>query len=169
MKKNLIVMSLAMAMGLSVQSSMAAETGAGCGLGKMVLEGKSGKGNNIAASIINAVIIPNTFFMSTAATMGEEMLGCDPTTTVMKERQKKEFVAANMDNLSRDMAQGSGAHLEALASIMGIAEEDKGSFYSMTQQEFASLDFAADSSAETVVSSLNMAMLAYPELAKYSR
>lgn len=167
MKKNLIVMSMALALGLSAQNGMADETGAGCGIGKMVMEGKSGKGANIAAAIINVVLIPNTFFMSTAASMGEEMLGCDPTKTVLKEQQKEEYLAANMDNLSRDMAQGGGSHLEVLANIMGIAEEDRPSFYSMTQQELAGLDLSG--SASSVVSGLNVAMLDYPELAKYAR
>lgn len=169
MKKTLIVTALGMAMGLTAQTGLAEETGAGCGLGKMIMEGKSGKGANITAAIINVVLIPNTLFMSTAATMGEEILGCDPTKTVMKEEQKKAFVAANMDNLSRDMAQGSGAHLEVLATIMGIAEEDRTSFFSMAQEEFASLDFSADDSAAAVVAGLNTAMLEYPELAKYTR
>lgn len=167
MKKKALILAMAVAAGLSAQSAMAAGSGAGCGLGKMIMEGKSGKGANIAASILNVVIIPNTLFMSTAATMGEEVLGCDPTKTVMKEEQQKSFIAANMDDLSRDIAQGQGMHLDALASLMGVEEQDKSLFVSMTREEFGSLFPVEQASAEQVLSSLQVAMLSRPELGKY--
>lgn len=166
MKKNAIMFCLAAAMGLGAHAAAAEEMAAGCGIGKMVMEGKSGKGANIAASIINVILIPNTFFMSTAATMGEEMLGCDPSKTVMKEEHKKSFVAVNMDSLSRDMAQGSGDHLEALAALMGIQDDDKPAFFSMAQEEYTALA-PTDVSADSLLAGLSSAMSTRPELAKY--
>lgn len=169
MKKSLIMMSLTAAIGFGAQPALAGDAGAGCGLGKVVMEGKSGKGANIAAGILNVFPIANTFFMTTAATTGDEILGCDTSTTVMNEANKKAFVANNMDNLSRDMAQGSGVHLEALADVMGVAEEDKDAFYSMTQDEYVAFSASDSASADDVLANLNTAMLAYPELAKYTR
>ncbi|MGI9303726.1 MAG: DUF3015 family protein [Gammaproteobacteria bacterium] len=167
MKNKLILVSLTIIIGLAAQNGLAEETGAGCGIGKAVMEGKSGKGANIGASILNDILVARTFFMSTAASMDDELLGCDPSQTVMKEQRKDEYLSANMDNLSRDMAQGAGAHLEALATIMEIDEQDKAAFYEMAQQEFAALEFTG--SAASVVSGLHTAMLSYPELSKYSR
>ncbi len=169
MKKSLILMSLTAAIGFGAPLVLAGETGAGCGIGKVVLDGKSGKGPNIAASILNTVVVPNTFFMSTAAATGDEILGCDTSKTVMNEANKKAFVAKNMDNLSRDMAQGNGVHLEVLADLMGIAEQDKHAFYSMAQDEYVTLSASDSTSAGDVLTNLNTAMLAYPELAKYTR
>ena len=166
MKRFLILGSLAFAVCVAAQTAAAQETGAGCGLGKMLFDGKSGRSVNIAAAILNVFPIPNTFFMSTAATIDDELMGCDPRKTVQNEERQKVFVATNMDNLSRDMAQGSGPHLEVLASMMGIADVDKPSFFEMTQDEFANLDFSAD---DRMVAGLNSAMLERPELAKYIR
>jgi len=168
MKKTSVVL-LAAAMGVSAPLAFAGEQGAGCGIGKVVLEGKSTKGSNIVASILNDVLIPRTFFMSTAATMGEPLLGCDPTKTVLKDAEKERFVASNMDNLSQEMAQGQGAHLEALASVMGIADEDRSAFFSMTQEEYASLLPRSDAGAGEMLASLNGAMLRHPQLAKYTQ
>ena len=166
MKRFLIAGSLAFAVCVGAQTAIAQETGAGCGIGKMIFDGKSGRSVNIAAAIINTILIPNTFFMSTATTVDDEILDCDPRKVVDNDAQQKVFVATNMDNLSRDMAQGSGPHLEVLASMMGIADVDKPSFYQMTQEEFAALDFSAD---ENMVAGLTTAMLERPALAKYIR
>lgn len=167
MKKSAIMLCLAASIGLGGQAAIAEETAAGCGVGKMLMEGKSGKGANIAAAIVNQILF-QTFFMSTAATMGEEMLGCDPTQTVMKDEHKKAFVAVNMDSLSRDMAKGSGDYLTALADLMGIEDQDKPAFYSMAQQEYTALaPTGADASG--LLAGLNTAMATRPDLAKYIR
>lgn len=167
MNKKALVLAMLAAFGVTSQAVMAEEKGAGCGIGKVILDGKSSKGANIAAAILNDILIPRTFFMSTAATMGEEILGCDPTKTVMKEEQQKRFVAANMDSLSRDMAQGQGMHLEALAAVMGIEASDRTSFMAMTKDEYATLFPSAQASADDVVASLQVAMLSRPDLEKY--
>jgi len=166
MKKTLVALSTAFALCLVTQPCLA-DNGAGCGLGKVLLDGKSGKGANLAAAIINVILIPNTTFMTTAASIGEELLGCDPSQQVLKEEQKNVFVAANMDNLSRDMAQGSGAHLEALATVIGIADADRPAFYQMSQDAYAGMDHATGDSPEAVAAALNVAMLERPELVKY--
>lgn len=168
MKKTSVVL-LAAAMGLSAPLAFAGEQAAGCGIGKVVLEGKSSKGANIVAAILNDILIPRTLFMSTAATMGEPILGCDPTQTVLKDVEKERFVASNMDNLSQEMAQGQGAHLEALAAVMGISDADRAAFFAMTQEEYASLMPRQDAAAGDMLASLNGAMLRHPELAKYTR
>jgi len=158
MAKKILITILGLALCGMAGVAGAAETGAGCGIGKMLFDGKSGKSNNIVASILNTILIPNTSFMTTAASMNEEILGCDPSKTVLREEQKQIFVAANIDNLSRDMAQGSGPHLEALATIMGIDEADRPSFYELSQEEFASLAMADTHDPAAVIAALDSAM-----------
>lgn len=169
MKKATNIVLLAAAIGCSAPLAFAGEEGAGCGIGKVIMEGKSSKGSNIVASILNDVLIARTFFMSTAAIMDEPLLGCDPSQTVMQDVEKKRFVASNMDNLSQEMAQGQGAHLEALASVMGIAETDQPAFFSMTQKEYGNLLPSGEAAPGEVLASLNEAMLRHPQLAKYTR
>lgn len=162
MLKKLSVLLCASAMGLSMQAVQAGDDAAGCGIGKVVMEGKSGQGANIVAAILNDILIPRTFFMTTG------VLGCDTTQQVENDSQQKEvFVATNMDNLSQDMAKGQGAYLEALAAVMGIAEKDKAEFFAMTQKEYANLFPTATTGAGEVLTSINTAMLQHPELAKY--
>ena len=168
MKKKIGIALTAMTLGFSSPAILADETGAGCGIGKVLLEGKSDVSSNIVAAIINDILIPRTFFMTTANFAGEAILGCDPTQTVMRDEEKAVFVASNKDLLSQDIAQGQGAHLEALAIVMGIDDEaDRQAFFSMTQEEYATLFPETEQEASDILASLNDAMMQRPELAKY--
>lgn len=141
----------------------AQDTGSGCGLGAEILEGKSGKGSHIAAAILNGIAIPNTTFMTT----GGGLMGCDPTQTVKNEEVTEIFVASNMDQLSTDIAQGGGAHLNVLADLMGIADEDRATFQQVAQSHYDSL-FASETDARTVIASMEVAMLSESSLSKYA-
>ena len=144
-------------------SAYAQETGSGCGLGAEVLSGKSGKGSHIAAAILNGLVIPNTTFMTT----GGGLMGCDPTQTVKNEEATEIFVASNMDQLSTDVAQGGGDHLNVLADLMGIADEDRATFQQVAQQNYDQL-FATDGDAKGIIESIEVAMLSDSSLSKYA-
>ncbi len=144
-------------------SVYAQETGSGCGLGAEVLSGKSGKGAHIAAAILNNLVIPNTTFMTT----GGGLMGCDPTQTVKNEEATEIFVASNMDQLSTDIAQGGGEHLNVLADLMGIADEDRATFQQLAQQNYDQL-FATDGDAKGIIESMEVAMLSDSSLSKYA-
>ncbi|ASJ72582.1 DUF3015 family protein [Granulosicoccus antarcticus] len=137
-------------------------TGAGCGLGAKVMDGKSGKGANILASLLNGVV-PNTFFMTT----GGGTMGCDPTQTVQNEQATEIFVASNMDQLSTDVAQGGGEHLNVLANLMGIADEDRASFQQLAQQHYDQL-FVSEGDAKGIIQTMEVAMLNDSNLSKYA-
>lgn len=141
----------------------AEETGSGCGLGAEVLAGKSGKGANIAAAILNNLVIPNTTFMTT----GGGLMGCDPTQTVRNEEATEIFVASNMDQLSSEVAQGGGEYVDVLAGLMGIADEDREAFQQVAQQNYDSL-FANGGDARRVIDSMQTAMLSDSNLSKYA-
>ncbi len=143
-------------------SSAFAEGGAGCGLGKLILEGKSGVGANIGASIINGIYGNQLFAMSSGTS------GCDTTTMVNNEiEEKATFVALNMDNLSVDVAQGQGNYLTSLAHVMNINEQDRNAFYTLTQRNYEGL-FAETNSSEEVLAALNVAMASDNVLSKYA-
>ena len=148
-------------------ATLAADDAAGCGLGAEVLEGKSGKGSNIAASILNNLVIPNTFLMTT----GGGIMGCDPTQTVEAEQLRKTFVASNLDQISGEAARGEGIYLEALAALMGVPDADADRFAELAQREYEML-FGADQAvdapdAERLIDSLNLAMADDAALAGY--
>ncbi len=159
-KLSIIGASVFLAMSVTAQ---AAETGAGCGLGAEVMDGKSGKGSNVAAAILNNIAIPATFFMTT----GDGMMGCDPTQTVEKEQAKEIFVASNMDQLSSEVARGDGEYLNVLATLMGVEDQDMSSFRKLAQQNYDAL-FTTDTDAKGVIASMQLAMLSDSTLAKYA-
>ncbi|MFT6303117.1 MAG: hypothetical protein ACI9XK_004057 [Granulosicoccus sp.] len=149
---------------LSVMTpAQAEENGSGCGLGAVVMEGKDGKGANIAASILNILPIPNTFFMTT----GGGIMGCDPTQTVQNDEATEIFVARNMDRLATEAAQGGGDYLNVLADLIGIADEDRDAFRKVTQDNFDQL-FLNNGDAKRVISTIETAMLNDSNLAKYA-
>jgi len=159
MKKSLTILaSLAL---ISASGVYAAETGAGCGLGAQVMDGKSGKGANIAAALLNNLVIPNTTFMTT----GDGMMGCDPTQTVQRDEARKIFVASNMDKLTIDAAQGNGAHLDALAHLIGVEANDMEAFQHMAQSRFDNL--FGSGQADQVLAAIDQAMSSDTVLAKY--
>ncbi len=161
MKKSILLIA-AGALAVSM-SAHATETGAGCGLGAQVMEGKSGKGANIAAALLNS-IVPNTIFMTT----GDGMMGCDPTKTVEREKIKRIFVAANFDELSADTARGGGAHLTTLAHLIGVQDQDIPAFEQLTRTHYEELFGAESATSDTVLASLDRVLGSHTELAKYT-
>ena len=160
MKKLVIGLCCAFALG-STSMAFATEKAGGCGIGKEIMAGKTGLGSNLVAAILNNILIPNTFFMTTG------ILGCDTTKTVQNEQQGETFVASNMDTLAVEMAQGTGDHLAALASILGVAEADKAVFYSLAKDQYEPLFSASGTTPATVLTTINTAMLGDARLSQY--
>lgn len=163
MKKQIFMGLTLLAVATSAPIAMAAETGGGCGIGKIIMEGGTGKDKNLVAAILNNVLVPNTFSMTSG------LMGCDTTKAVSNDQLRETFVASNMDNLSVDVAQGQGDHLAALAGLMGVAESDKATFYSVAQSNYPSLFGAGQASSADMLSALDQAMLSNADLAKYVR
>lgn len=160
--KKLIVSSVVVLLS-ALPLAHADNSGAGCGLGSVIMEGKDGKGANIAAGILNSFPIPNTFFMTT----GGGIMGCDPTQTVQNDEATEVFVARNMDQLTSEAAQGGGDYLNVLADLMGIADEDRDAFRKVTQDNFDQL-FLGNGDAKRVIETIETAMLTDSSLAKYA-
>ncbi len=163
MKKQILMGLTLLAVATSAPLAMAAETGGGCGIGKVILEGKTGKSNNLVAAILNNILVPQTFSMTSG------LLECDTTKAVSNDQLRETFVASNMDNLSVDVAQGQGDHLATLAGLMGVAESDKATFYSVAQSNYPTLFGTGQASSAEMLSALDQAMLNNADLAKYVR
>lgn len=160
---NKLALGIALSMCLvPFSASQAEEKAAGCGVGKIVLEGKSGVGINIAASLMNDML-------SGSSSITSGTMGCDSTQTVMNDSRKEVFLAANMDNLSMDIAQGQGDYLDSLAAIMGIESKDKDSFFSLTQDNYQALLGDNSTDAFQLLASLETVMSTDAVLAKYIR
>lgn len=136
-------------------------TGAGCGLGKQVLDGKSGFGWNLLAWLLNGLGGNETFAMSSGTS------GCDTTKAVMNEHDRTEYAAANFDNLSADAARGAGEYLSGLADVMSVSDADRPAFNALMQSRYETL-FGGAATPQTMLSALDSALRADTRLATYA-
>lgn len=106
----------------------------GCGLGTMLF-----KNNADNSSLLQA------FQATTNGSFGTQTFGLTSGTSECKQpakfvsNQMNEFVVANMDNLAKDIARGSGETLEAFADLMQVPAEKRGEFYQKLQGSFAKI------------------------------
>ncbi|HFE32168.1 MAG TPA: DUF3015 domain-containing protein, partial [Gammaproteobacteria bacterium] len=135
----------------------------GCGIGTQIFKGQSGLFAHTLAATTNGSTY-NQYFGLTSGT-----LECNPTAVVSNEFERVNFVAANLDNLSQEMAQGAGSHMQTLAALYDIAPADRAQFYQLTQRKMPQLLDSSKDGAQALLASLDMAMGADPVLAKYSR
>ena len=73
-----------------------------------------------------------------------------------------------MENIASDISRGEGEALMALATAMGIAEEDKGLFAKTLQANFITIYPNANVTSESVMSSLVSVLKSNDQLAKYA-
>lgn len=168
MRKGLFVIAV-MAAFIGSQAGMAlaagiADNGPGCGLGKEIWKedpNTDNIGKQLLISTTNNPFIPLQAFAITSGT-----LGCKNSGKVWVEEKVTMFAAANLENLSQEMAQGQGEHLASLASLMGVPAEQQTYFFAMAQESYPSFAAAGDPSSTLLVSTLNDGMAAHPVLAK---
>ncbi|HHH48313.1 MAG TPA: DUF3015 domain-containing protein [Gammaproteobacteria bacterium] len=160
MKKTVLSLALAAA---ALPGFALADSGPGCGFGTQIFKGQSGLFAHVLAATTNGSTY-NQYFGLTSGT-----LDCNPTSVVSNEFERVNFVAANLDNLSQEMAQGAGSHMQALAAMYDIAPVDRAQFYQLTQREMPKLLDSSRAGAQALLASLDTAMGADPVLAKYSR
>lgn len=104
---------------------------AGCGLGSMVI--KDDGIMQIFAATTNGTSGNQTF----AITSGT--LNCVGSGGYAKAEAAQEmYVSANLDSLSQEMAQGSGEHLSALATLFGC-QKATGSFNSALRNNYSAI------------------------------
>ncbi|MCZ6748256.1 MAG: DUF3015 family protein, partial [SAR324 cluster bacterium] len=118
-----------------------AGNGAGCGLGHTLFEGQTGLFPNILAQTTNATSGNNTFGMTSGTS------GCDQDAVVLEEVEQEMFATANLDNLSLDLARGSGQYLQSMAALMGCQSAAFAEFATLTQDNYESLFPTMDTSA----------------------
>ncbi len=160
MKKTLI--SAALIAGMSATSAFAAQENTGCGLGTMVFDGKDGIAPQVLAVTTNGTSGNQTFGITSGT------LGCTQDGVVQSSEKLSMFTGSNMDKLARDMSVGHGESLETMANLMGIEEQDKGRFYSASQENFDKIFSSEDVTAEQVLASLNEVMAEDETLSRYA-
>ena len=113
--------------------SFADKENTGCGIGYMIFEGKEGILSQICAVTTNGTFGNQTFGITSGT------LECEQPATFAENKKLNQFVADNMDNLAKDIAQGNGEYLNTLAVLMEVPESKRASFYASLQAHFAQI------------------------------
>lgn len=107
----------------------AANSNTGCGLGSYLID-KQGLVWNLLQVTTNGSTGTQTFGITSGTS------GCKSGKIVMDKRVQ-EFVASNMDTLSKEIAQGKGESLDTLVELLEI--QDKASFKLALQENYNKL------------------------------
>lgn len=109
------------------------KTNCGCGLGTLLWQDHD-------------ALVSQTFAVTTNGTFGNQTFGitsgtleCDQPASYTSNEKVKTFVAGNMDSLARDIAQGQGEYLDALAALMELPNEKRAVIYSSLQKNFSNI------------------------------
>lgn len=153
MKKLVVVVVAASVMLLAVASSSQAierKYGtAGCGLGSLLLGDEPGMVQILAATL-NGIAGNQTFGITSGT------LNCEKQAMFSSNEILNNFVAANMDNLAKDIASGKGESLETLAELMKIPAEKKSVVYSRLQTNFSAIFSSENVEAADVIDNIIM-------------
>jgi hypothetical protein len=79
---------------------------------------------------------------------------CQKPKKFASSHQVNEFMAANMDNLARDIAQGRGETLDAFAELLRIPAEERPEFYLQLQSGFSRIYTSPDVQMSSVMDNI---------------
>ena len=151
-----------LAMALLASSSLAmADNDAGCGLGSILFEGKSGAAPKILAATTNGTYGNQTFGITSGT------LGCQSDGVISSNARLSMFMGTNSERLARDMSIGHGESLDVLANLMNIKTEDKGAFFQAAKVNFGKIFAPENQTAGQVLAALQQVMAKDAVLAAY--
>ncbi|MCF6339876.1 MAG: DUF3015 domain-containing protein [Sulfurimonas sp.] len=147
MKKVLLSIVAVIALG---STAMAANTQTGCGLGAEVIKSPDSAVLYALQATTNGTSGNQTFGITSGTS------GCEKTKFVMNERAQ-EFVASNMDQLSKEIAIGHGESIDTLAELLDIA--DKVTFSASLQENYNSIYTSKDVKMSNVLDNISTTTL----------
>jgi len=119
----------------------------GCGLGSQIIKDDSSAVMLALQATTNGTLGNQTFGVTSGTS------GCKKARLVMNERAA-EFVAANMDQLSREIAAGQGESVETLAELLNV--EDKAAFASALQSNYNAIYTSEKADMATVLDNVTV-------------
>jgi hypothetical protein len=150
----IIVVALSlMLVGSAFAKGQQAHMNVGCGLGTLLW--KDGADDSILYQLFQITTngtgnwVGATTFGITSGTSE-----CQQPKNFVSNERTNEFMAANMDNLARDIAQGRGETLDAFAELMGIPTEKRPEFYAQLQSGFARIFPTSDVQMASVMDNI---------------
>lgn len=134
-----------------------------CGWGSKLFQGQRGIFPQVLAVTTNGTSGNQTFGISSGTS------GCTQDGLVTSSWKNAMFIDNNMNKLARDMSQGNGESLTALATLMGVRSEDRATFFAQTQAHFGAIFPNAEVTAIEVAQNLNSVLKADAQLSRYAQ
>jgi hypothetical protein len=123
----LLLAGLLLALGSQVANAHEKFGMAGCGWGSMIF----GTENQVLAATFNSSGANQGFGISSGTS------NCLPANQAAAVQAQQVFFAENMQILSKEIAQGNGEYVKALAKTMGCKEESHPAFASEMQKSYS--------------------------------
>jgi len=127
-----VVLTAAMA---APSAALAGNSNVGCGLGTTLI------GESMKDSILLQI-----FAATTNGTSGNQTFGvtsgtseCTAPSNFVSNERLEQFVQANLDELAKDIAAGSGESLETVAELMEVPAAARPALYSRLQAGFTTI------------------------------
>jgi hypothetical protein len=157
MKKIVLVLCLTAAFMVSGVAMAGGYKSAGCGLGSLVIKDDG---------------IIQIFAATTNGTFGSQTFGITSGTSncagsggfVKNEAEQEMYVSSNLDSISQEAAQGSGEHLNALATLIGCDKAAAPQFSAALQKNFRTI--SSEKSSESLLHTVKTTVSADPVLNK---
>lgn len=136
---------------------------AACGLGNEIWGENGGFGKQALASTTNVWTmkgISTTF----------EIFGCGPEDNWFKRASNEKvryYANQNLDHLASQFARGQGEHLDAIAYLIQIRDEDLKRFHALAQTNFESLFPSDHVTADEMLYNLRQLMIEDKILSSY--
>ncbi len=146
---------------VSTLSNTAHASSSGCGLGNILLNGNRGVASNVLAVTTNGSSGNQTFGITSGT------LGCDGDDLVHSDIKLAFFVDENLDQLAKDIANGSGEYLEASANLLGVKEGDKVHFFSVMQNNFSNIFSSENAQTVDVIAAISKVLESDETLKSY--
>jgi Skp family chaperone for outer membrane proteins len=124
--KKILLSALAVA-ALSTVASATVNNQTGCGLGAQIIKEDSSAVMLALQATTNSTFGNQTFGITSGTS------GCKKVKFVMNEAAQ-EFIAANMDELAKDISMGQGESVDTLAELLNV--EDKAEFSAALQSNY---------------------------------
>lgn len=134
---------------------------AGCGLGsEVIFKDADAWYEHVLAATTNGTSGNQTFGMTSGT------LGCEGANGPLAGSVAV-FINENLEPLAVDVANGDGETLNALASLMGVADQDKALFNSEMKQNFDQIFASAETTPATAYEGIINVMTSNQDLTKY--
>lgn len=144
MKK--VLLSIAAVATLATAGFATVNNQTGCGLGSQIIKDDSSALMLALQATTNSIFANQTFGITSGTS------GCKKASLVMNERAA-EFVASNMDQLSREIAIGQGESVSTLAELLNV--EDKAAFAAVLQSNYNAIYTSEKADMATVLDNVS--------------